>query len=109
MCDYCYTLLNFHVRAGATSPLWLEPRIVSWLLHKDSSIVDQLIQGLPVSDVTQLAAWLESEAGAFDYWKAKAAQLHCILGKEIVDLVLDRIRKLADSCTGLQVSWSSTP
>ena len=24
------------------------------------------------------------------------------LGKEIVDLVLDRIRKLADNCTGLQ-------
>lgn len=26
----------------------------------------------------------------------------CTIGKEIVDLVLDRIRKLADSCTGLQ-------
>jgi tubulin alpha len=24
------------------------------------------------------------------------------VGKEIVDLVLDRIRKLADNCTGLQ-------
>ena len=24
------------------------------------------------------------------------------LGKEIVDLVLDRLRKLADNCTGLQ-------
>ena len=26
----------------------------------------------------------------------------CVSGKEIVDLVLDRIRKLADQCTGLQ-------
>ena len=26
----------------------------------------------------------------------------CFAGKEIVDLVLDRIRKLADQCTGLQ-------
>jgi tubulin alpha len=26
----------------------------------------------------------------------------CIVGKEIVDLCLDRIRKLADNCTGLQ-------
>ena len=26
----------------------------------------------------------------------------CLIGKEIVDLVLDRIRKLADNCTGLQ-------
>ena len=28
--------------------------------------------------------------------------LFCNQGKEIVDLVLDRIRKLADNCTGLQ-------
>ena len=28
--------------------------------------------------------------------------LFLILGKELVDLVLDRIRKLADQCTGLQ-------
>ena len=27
---------------------------------------------------------------------------HYTIGKEIVDLVLDRIRKLADNCTGLQ-------
>jgi tubulin alpha len=27
---------------------------------------------------------------------------HCTVGKEIIDLVLDRIRKLADNCTGLQ-------
>ena len=29
------------------------------------------------------------------------------LGKEIVDLVLDRLRKLADNCTGLQGTWSA--
>ena len=28
--------------------------------------------------------------------------LFCFLGKEIVDLVLDRVRKLADQCSGLQ-------
>lgn len=27
---------------------------------------------------------------------------HCAVGKEIVDLCLDRVRKLADNCTGLQ-------
>ena len=27
-------------------------------------------------------------------------------GKEIVDLVLDRLRKLADNCTGLRGTWS---
>ena len=47
---------------------------MSWLLHKDASIVDQLMQGLPVSDVAKLAAWLRSEAGGSDYWKA--AQLY---------------------------------
>ena len=38
-------------------------------------------------------------------FKSLRAHLHPILppiGKEIVDLVLDRIRKLADNCTGLQ-------
>ena len=30
------------------------------------------------------------------------ARGHYTVGKEIVDLVLDRIRKLADNCTGLQ-------
>ena len=34
------------------------------------------------------------------------ARGHYTIGKEIVDLVLDRIRKLADQCTGLQVSFS---
>lgn len=34
------------------------------------------------------------------------ARGHYTIGKEIVDLVLDRIRKLADQCTGLQVcTW----
>ena len=31
------------------------------------------------------------------------ARGHYTVGKEIVDLVLDRIRKLADNCTGFQV------
>lgn len=30
------------------------------------------------------------------------ARGHYTVGKEIIDLVLDRIRKLADQCTGLQ-------
>lgn len=31
------------------------------------------------------------------------ARGHYTIGKEIVDLVLDRLRKIADMCTGLQV------
>jgi tubulin alpha len=30
------------------------------------------------------------------------AVVHCVVGKEIVELCLDRVRKLADNCTGLQ-------
>ncbi len=30
------------------------------------------------------------------------ARGHYTIGKEIVDLVLDRLRKMADQCTGLQ-------
>jgi hypothetical protein len=75
--EYCNTLLHFHAQAGATSPLHLEPRIVAWLLHKDSTIVDQLMQGLPSSDVANLAAWLGSEAGRSEDWKS--AQVYYIL------------------------------
>ena len=35
------------------------------------------------------------------------ARGHYTIGKEIVDLVLDRIRKLADQCTGLQANMGS--
>lgn len=35
------------------------------------------------------------------------ARGHYTVGKEIVDLVLDRIRKLADNCTGLQVTLNT--
>ena len=37
------------------------------------------------------------------------ARGHYTIGKEIVDLVLDRIRKLADNCTGLQVLFGRHP
>jgi len=36
------------------------------------------------------------------------ARGHYTIGKEIVDLALDRIRKLADNCTGLQVDHTAT-
>ena len=37
------------------------------------------------------------------------ARGHYTVGKEIVDLVLDRLRKLADNCTGLQALPTPTP
>ena len=37
------------------------------------------------------------------------ARGHYTVGKEIIDLTLDRIRKLADMCTGLQVLPSTAP
>lgn len=33
------------------------------------------------------------------------ARGHYTIGKEIVDLVLDRIRRLSEQCTGLQGQW----
>ena len=32
------------------------------------------------------------------------ARGHYTIGKELIDLTLDRVRRLADNCTGLQVS-----
>ena len=36
----------------------------------------------------------------FPVWIVQLPIRHYTIGKEIVDLVLDRIRKLADNCTG---------
>lgn len=36
------------------------------------------------------------------------ARGHYTIGKEIIDLVLDRVRKLAEHCTGLTVVFLST-
>ena len=33
------------------------------------------------------------------------ARGHYTIGKEIIDLTLDRVRKLTDQCTGLQVNF----
>ncbi len=40
---------------------------------------------------------MQKTASSYD-----ARRGHYTIGKEIIDLVLDRIRKLADQCTGLQ-------
>ena len=42
----------------------------------------------------------------FPVWIVQLPIRHYTIGKEIVDLVLDRIRKLADNCTGQQTASS---
>ena len=42
----------------------------------------------------------------FFAWVVQAPIRHYTIGKEIVDLVLDRIRKLADNCTGREIASS---
>ena len=42
----------------------------------------------------------------FVAWVVQAPIRHYTIGKEIVDLVLDRIRKLADNCTGRETASS---
>ena len=37
------------------------------------------------------------------------ARGHYTVGKEMIDQVLDKVRRVADSCAGLQASSSSTP
>ena len=41
-------------------------------------------------------------------WIVQPPIRHYTIGKEIVDLLLDRIRKLADNCTGREIA-SSVP
>lgn len=62
-----------------------------------SSIVDEVRTGhyRQLYHPEQLISGKEDAANNY-------ARGHYTIGKEIVDLVLDRIRKLADQCTGLQ-------
>merc|ERR1712071_239948 len=71
------------------------PRAV--FVDLESTVVDEVRTGTyrQLFHPEQLISGKEDAANNF-------ARGHYTIGKEIVDLVLDRIRKLADNCTGLQ-------
>jgi len=71
------------------------PRAV--FLDLEPSVVDEIRTGTyrQLFHPEQLVSGKEDAANNY-------ARGHYTVGKEIVDLVLDRIRKLADNCTGLQ-------
>ena len=81
--DFNHTIKLFLFRAVFVD---LEPTVVDEIRHgtyRQLFHPEQLVTG--------------KEDAANNY-----ARGHYTVGKEIVDLVLDRIRKLADQCTGLQ-------
>jgi tubulin alpha len=69
----------------------------SIMLDLEPSVVDEIRTGTyrQLFHPEQLISGKEDAANNF-------ARGHYTVGKEIVDLALDRIRKLADQCTGLQ-------
>ena len=71
------------------------PRAV--FLDLEPTVIDEVRTGTyrQLFHPEQLISGKEDAANNF-------ARGHYTIGKEIVDLVLDRIRKLADNCTGLQ-------
>jgi hypothetical protein len=77
-------------------PLCEDADVLSWLMHSDDDIVDQMIQGLVVPDVVKLAAWLRSEAGGSDHWKA--AQLFYILAMQVSSSTVEEKVLHLDHC-----------
>jgi tubulin alpha len=73
-------------------------------VHLQPTVVDEVRTGVyrQLFHPEQLISGKEDAANNF-------ARGHYTIGKEIVDLALDRIRKLADNCTGLQVDPLPTP
>jgi hypothetical protein len=67
------------------------------MLDLEPSVVDEIRTGTyrQLFHPEQLVSGKEDAANNY-------ARGHYTIGKEIVDLALDRIRKLADNCTGLQ-------
>ncbi|KAM3357183.1 hypothetical protein P3S68_023897 [Capsicum galapagoense] len=74
------------------------PRAV--FVDLESTVIDEVRTGTyrQLFHPEQLISGKEDAANNF-------AHGHCTIGKEIVDLFLDRIRKLADDCTGFQFCW----
>ena len=66
--NYLQKSLSFHVRLSVTVPLREDPAVLKWLLDSDLVVVDQVLAGLKISDVHDLAAWLEDTQN--DYWAA---------------------------------------
>ena len=71
------------------------PRAV--MMDLEPTVIDEVRTGTyrQLFHPEQLISGKEDAANNF-------ARGHYTVGKEIVDLVLDRVRKLADNCTGLQ-------
>jgi len=76
------------------------PRAV--FVDLEPSVIDEIRQGTyrQLFHPEQLITGKEDAANNY-------ARGHYTVGKEIVDLVLDRIRKLSERCTGLQASLFS--
>ena len=66
------------------------------LFHPEQMVISRFTFGVPFIKIVLQVSGKEDAANNY-------ARGHYTVGKEIVDLVLDRIRKLADNCTGLQV------
>ena len=83
---------NFFSETGAGKHV---PRCV--FLDLEPTVIDEVRTGTygQLFHPEQLISGKEDAANNF-------ARGHYTIGKEIVDLCLDRIRKLADQCTGLQ-------
>jgi len=71
--------------------------VLSFIIFLQPTVIDEVRTGTyrQLFHPEQLISGKEDAANNF-------ARGHYTIGKEIVDLCLDRIRKLADNCTGLQ-------
>eukprot|EP00438_Fugacium_kawagutii_P013679 Skav217092 [mRNA] locus=scaffold187:56956:86204:+ [translate_table: standard] len=78
------------------------PRCV--MVDLEPTVVDEVRTGTyrQLFHPEQLISGKEDGSRALQDAANNFARGHYTIGKEIVDLVLDRIRKLADNCTGLQ-------
>ena len=99
------------------------PRSV--FIDLETSVIDQVRTGKykqlfhPEQLITGNQFIIRRKIRIFRYWKVikiylgkedaanNYARGHYTIGKELVDKVLDRVRKLSDSCSGLQVCFKN--
>ena len=66
--QYGYKTLALHVRGAASNPLHAHKWCLECLRHKDMALVDQVLQGLEMEEVSCMAEWLSSDAGGGDFF-----------------------------------------
>ena len=106
-----YVFINIFIKSRPNSLcravfVDLEPTVIDEIrtgTYRQLFHPEQMVSKILLTSITRLYTCPDLQVSGKEDAANNYARGHYTVGKEIVDLVLDRIRKLADNCIGLQV------